>query len=47
MYYIWFGAYPNHMLIQIIVKKTCWEKINEKKKKQKIKKTAAQIRLYC
>jgi hypothetical protein len=34
MCYIRFGAYPNHMHIQIIVKKTtCWEK-KEKEEKE-------------
>jgi hypothetical protein len=34
MCYIWFGAYPNHMHIQIIVKKpTCWEKRKKRKRK--------------
>jgi hypothetical protein len=35
MFYIRFGAYPNHMHIQIIVKNNFLEKIKEKKKKQK------------
>jgi hypothetical protein len=43
MCYIWFGAYPNHMHIQIIVKEKQLVGKKEKEKTEK-KNTTAQIR---
>jgi hypothetical protein len=47
MYYIRFGAYPNHTYIQIIVKNNLMEERNEGRKGKKTenkKITTAQIR---
>jgi hypothetical protein len=46
MCYIWFGAYPNHMHIQIIVKESNLLEKKGKKGKRKNRKenTTAQIR---
>jgi hypothetical protein len=44
MCYIRFGAYPNHMHIQIIVKKQLVGKKKERKKKEKQKRKPQQHR---